>query len=66
MEGIVETDAVWRLLLNEIARLTDLAWDTPVQSENAWFKGTVCRRPQLLRPTFRLATCSSLISGADF
>lgn len=47
LEGIVEIDAVWRPMLNEIARFTDLAWDTPVQSENAWFKGKVRRRASI-------------------
>ncbi|UPK01437.1 PD-(D/E)XK nuclease family protein [Bradyrhizobium sp. 170] len=42
--GIVEIDAVWRPLLNEIAGFTELSWASPVQTENAWFKGTLRRR----------------------
>lgn len=41
LDGIVEIDAVWRPLLNEIASFTELSWDSPVQTENAWFKGTL-------------------------
>ncbi|UPJ62061.1 PD-(D/E)XK nuclease family protein [Bradyrhizobium sp. 192] len=42
--GIVYIDAIWRPLLNEIARFTDLSWDLPAQTEHAWFQGTVRRR----------------------
>lgn len=44
LEAIVEIDAVWRPLLDEIARFTELTWNTPVQAENAWFKGTLRQR----------------------
>ena len=44
LDGIVEIDALWRPLLNEIARFTKLSWDSPVQTENAWFKGAFRRR----------------------
>jgi hypothetical protein len=44
LEGIVEIDAVWRPLLNEIARFTELCWESPAQTETEWFKGTLRRR----------------------
>jgi RecB family exonuclease len=44
LDAIVEIDAIWRPLLNEIARYTELSWNMPDQTEHAWFKGTVRRR----------------------
>jgi hypothetical protein len=44
IDGIVEIDAVWRPLLNGIARLTKVSWDLPGQSEQPWFGGTLRRR----------------------
>ncbi len=44
LDGIVEIDAVWRGLLNEIARFTEVCWDLPGQSEQPWFRGTLRRR----------------------
>jgi hypothetical protein len=52
LHGVVEIDAVWRPLLNEIARFTELSWDTPVQIENTWFKGTLRRRAAVTPPNF--------------
>jgi RecB family exonuclease len=44
LDGIVEIDAVWRGLLNEIARFTEVCWDLPGQGEQPWFRGTLRRR----------------------
>jgi len=44
LSGIVQVNAIWRPLLNEIARFTELYWDMPAQAEHAWFEGTICRR----------------------
>jgi RecB family exonuclease len=44
LDGIVEIDAVWRPLLNGIARFTEVCWDLPGQSEQPWFAGTLRRR----------------------
>ncbi|PPQ19412.1 hypothetical protein CV770_10420 [Bradyrhizobium sp. AC87j1] len=50
--GIVEIDAVWRPLLNGIAHFTELSWDSPVQAEIAWFKGTLRRRTAVAPANF--------------
>lgn len=47
LDGIVEIDVVWRPLLDEIARFTELSWDSPAQAENAWFKGKLRRRTEV-------------------
>jgi PD-(D/E)XK nuclease superfamily len=44
LAGIVDVDAIWRPLLNKIARFTELSWDLPTQTEHAWFEGTIRRR----------------------
>jgi len=44
LDGIVEIDAVWRGLLNEIAQFTEVSWDLPGQSEQQWFEGTLRQR----------------------
>ena len=41
LAGIVDIDAIWRPLLNEIAHFTELSWDLPAQTEHAWFHGIV-------------------------
>jgi hypothetical protein len=45
LAGFVDVDPVWRPLVNEIARFTDVVWDMPSQSEHGWFKGAVRHRP---------------------
>ncbi|WP_271596713.1 MULTISPECIES: hypothetical protein [unclassified Bradyrhizobium] len=52
LDGVVEIDAVWRPLLNEIAGFTELSWDTPVRTENAWFKGTLRPRAEVTPTNF--------------
>jgi hypothetical protein len=32
------------VVANEIARFTELSWDSPAQTENGWFKGTLRQR----------------------
>jgi hypothetical protein len=44
LHGIVEIDAVWRPLLNEIARFTELSWVVPGRTEGSWFSGVIHRR----------------------
>jgi hypothetical protein len=39
--GIVSVDPIWRSLVNELARFTEMVWDMPCQSDHAWFRGTV-------------------------
>jgi len=57
LEGIVEIDAVWRPLLNEIARFTELCWNVPAPTEEqAWFKGTIHRQPVTPPVTFSAET----------
>jgi len=41
LTGIVDVDAIWRPLLNAIARSNDFSWDLPVQTELTWFEGAV-------------------------
>jgi hypothetical protein len=52
LDGIVEIDAVWRPLLNEIARFTDLSWNVPGQGEHAWFAGTLYRKTAVVPAAF--------------
>src|SRR5882724_258592 len=52
LDGIVEIDAVWRGLLNENARFTEVSWDLPGQSEQRWFGGTLHRRAAVGPATF--------------
>jgi hypothetical protein len=51
MVGLVSVDPIWRSLVNELARFTEVVWDLPCQSDHAWFRGTVRPRapftPQL-------------------
>jgi PD-(D/E)XK nuclease superfamily len=56
--GIVEIDAVWRPLLNEIARFTELSWDSPIQTENTWFKGALRRRTAVGPAKFSAEACA--------
>lgn len=39
--GLVSVDPIWRSLVNELTRFTDVIWDLPAQSDHAWFRGTV-------------------------
>jgi RecB family exonuclease len=41
LAGSVDVDPIWRPLLNEIARSTELSWDLPAQAAHAWFEGTI-------------------------
>ncbi|WP_271612703.1 PD-(D/E)XK nuclease family protein [Bradyrhizobium sp. CCBAU 21362] len=52
LEGIVEIDAVWRPLFNEIARFTELFWNVPAPTEQEWFKGALHQRPVTTPATF--------------
>ena len=44
LAGVVEVDAIWRPLLNAVARFTDLSWDLPAQADHGWFSGAASRR----------------------
>jgi len=39
--GLVSVDPIWRSLVNELARFTEVVWDLPCQSDYAWFRGKV-------------------------
>jgi PD-(D/E)XK nuclease superfamily len=41
LSGLVSVDPIWRPLVNELARFTDVVWDLPSQTDHAWFRGTV-------------------------
>ncbi|MET4239751.1 PD-(D/E)XK nuclease family protein [Bradyrhizobium sp. RT10b] len=58
LSGIVEVDPVWRSLLNEIARVTELSWDLPECVEQPWFKGLI-RRKEHMRPVLTSAEVSA-------
>jgi hypothetical protein len=58
LDGIVEIDPVWRRLLNETARFTELCWDLPSRSDQPWFEGTL-RRRAAVGPTRVLAEVSA-------
>ncbi|RWF24037.1 MAG: PD-(D/E)XK nuclease family protein, partial [Mesorhizobium sp.] len=44
LSGVVDVDPLWRPLLNELARVTDLTWELPAPVEHAWFRGSIQRR----------------------
>lgn len=39
--GLVSVDPIWRSLVNELTRFTNVIWELPSQSDHAWFSGTV-------------------------
>ena len=39
--GLVSVDPIWRSLVNELTRFTNVIWELPSQSDHAWFRGTV-------------------------
>ena len=43
LAGIVDVDPIWRPLLNELSRFTELSWDLPARAENTWFNGIILR-----------------------
>ena len=45
LSGLVDVDPLWRPLLNELARVTDLAWDLPEPVEQPWFRGSIRKKP---------------------
>jgi hypothetical protein len=44
LTGVVDVDPIWRPLLIELARFTELSWDPPAQTAHAWFRGTILPR----------------------
>jgi hypothetical protein len=52
LSGLVSVDPIWRPLVNELARFTDVVWDLPSQTDHAWwFKPT---SPMRKEPVIRL------------
>lgn len=37
--GLADIDGLWRPLLNEVARLTEVTWDLSSNADHEWFKG---------------------------
>ncbi len=44
LSGVVEVDPLWRPLLNDLARVTDLTWQLPEPVEQPWFIGTIRKK----------------------
>ena len=44
LSGLVDVDPLWRPLINDLARVTDLTWELPVPVEQPWFIGSIQRR----------------------
>jgi hypothetical protein len=44
ISGVADVDPLWRPLLNELARVTDLTWEQPAPVEQAWYRGPIQRR----------------------
>ncbi|HEV7417729.1 MAG TPA: PD-(D/E)XK nuclease family protein [Tianweitania sediminis] len=42
LSGLVDVDPLWRPLLNELARVTDLTWELPEPVKQPWFRGSIC------------------------
>jgi len=47
LAGVVSVDPVWRPLLNELARTTEVIWELPNGSDHAWFRGIIRPRASL-------------------
>lgn len=46
LNGLVWVDPIWRSLINELAKFTDVTWDLPFPSDHpSWFNGTIRTRP---------------------
>lgn len=41
LAGVIDVDPLWRPMVNEIARYTDLTWELPAAARPSWFNGTV-------------------------
>ncbi|MGO4560106.1 PD-(D/E)XK nuclease family protein [Mesorhizobium sp. 2RAF21] len=41
LSGLVDVDPLWRPLLNDLARVTDLIWELPERVEQQWFNGSI-------------------------
>jgi hypothetical protein len=40
LSGLPYIDPIWRSLVNELARFTEVVWEMPPQTDHAWFRGT--------------------------
>ena len=49
IHGLIDIDPVWRQLVVAIARLVDVTWSVPTESDRSWFPGRVVR-PMLATP----------------
>lgn len=41
LSGLVDVDPLWRPLLNDLARVTDVTWELPAPVEQPWFEGSI-------------------------
>ncbi len=45
LSGLVDVDPLWRPLVSELARVTDLTWELPEPVEQPWFRGSIRKKP---------------------
>ncbi|MER9278441.1 hypothetical protein [Mesorhizobium sp. M0522] len=45
LSGVADIDPLWRPLVNELARVTDLTWELPEPVEQPWFGGSIRKTP---------------------
>ncbi|WP_031260998.1 PD-(D/E)XK nuclease family protein [Mesorhizobium sp. LNHC252B00] len=45
LSGLVDVDSLWRPLVNELVRVTDLTWELPEPVEQPWFRGSIRKTP---------------------
>jgi RecB family exonuclease len=44
LSGLVDVDPIWRPLLNDLARVTEMTWELPEPVEQPWFRGLIRKR----------------------
>ncbi|MBP0440332.1 PD-(D/E)XK nuclease family protein [Tianweitania sediminis] len=58
LSGLVDVDPLWRPLLNDLARVTDLTWELPAPVEQPWFEGEI-KQKAVTAPSRRSAEASA-------
>lgn len=58
LSGLVDVDPLWRPLLNDLARVTDLTWELPAPVEQRWFEGEI-KQKAVTAPARRSAEASA-------
>lgn len=58
LSGLVDVDPLWRPLLNDLARATDLTWELPAPVEQPWFEGEI-KQKAVTSPSRRSAEASA-------